>query len=895
MNIINKYTIRILKKNKVRTLITIIGIILSISMITAVTTFISSLKQFLINTSIENDGDWYGAVSLLNEEELKQLTGRSEVTDYAISQNIGYADVNSLNENKPYLFLLGVGEGFEKNMPIHLIEGRLPKDSTELLLPKHLQTNGGVTYELGEQLILEVGDRKLEDATLYQNTELVASEGGVQEEPVQEELVVKETKTYTVVGFYERPNYEYYSAPGYTALTIEDNTKADSYNIYLKTKDAKDIYSLLENNYEDKRIDYNSEYLRLINGSNNSSYNRVLNGLATILIVIIMFGSISLIYNAFSISVSERMKQFGLISSIGATKRQILHSVLFEGLALSVIGIPFGIISGIAGIGVTLAILKNLFLSFMNSRVTLNLYVTPWSVVIAAIVGIITVMISAYLPAKRAVKVPTIEAIRLTSDINIKAKKVKTSWLTYKLFGFEGMIASKNFKRNRKKYRATVISLFMSIVLFISASSLCAYLTKSVTTVMDDRGYEISYMLDSKNLTNITLEELINSLSKLEGITDSSYMYNVYSDLYLKEEYIEKNYLTYLKESYGGELEQLEDGRVNIPSVLYFIDDATYENFAKEKGYFVEEGELPHAIALDTVKFYNPDLSKYHSFRALKGKDIPSELIVEKYLDDYYKTETYTDEQGNVIFVYENNQGETLQFPKEEMTKQTPVKISEITETGPTGVGTYYGNMIILLFPYSEREAILGHTISDETISLFFKTKNHTEVYNKLYQTLEELKLPTQDLYDALERQESERAMITVIRVFSYGFITLISLIAAANVFNTISTNIALRRVEFAMLKSVGMTSKGFHKMMNYECILYGIKGILYGIPVSILVTYWIYQSILQGLDMAFFIPWSSIVIAIGSVFVVVFATMLFSMSKIKKENTIDALKNENI
>ena len=123
----------------------------------------------------------------------------------------------------------------------------------------------------------------------------------------------------------------------------------------------------------------------------------------------------------------------------------------------------------------------------------------------------------------------------------------------------------------------------------------------------------------------------------------------------------------------------------------------------------------------------------------------------------------------------------------------------------------------------------------------------------------------------------------------------LISLIAAANVFNTITTNINLRRREFAMLKSVGMTAKGMNKMMNFECIMYGTKALIYGLPVSAGVTFLIYRAINEGIDTDFFIPWRAVIIAVLSVFIVVFSTMMYSMSKIKKDNPIDALKNENI
>lgn len=112
------------------------------------------------------------------------------------------------------------------------------------------------------------------------------------------------------------------------------------------------------------------------------------------------------------------------------------------------------------------------------------------------------------------------------------------------------------------------------------------------------------------------------------------------------------------------------------------------------------------------------------------------------------------------------------------------------------------------------------------------------------------------------------------------------------NVFNTISINISLRRREFAMLKSVGMSNKEMNRMMNFACILYGSRALLYGLPVSIIITGFIYRVISEGFTTGFYLPWSAIAIAVLSVFIVVFATMMYSMRKIKADNPIDALKN---
>ena len=150
-------------------------------------------------------------------------------------------------------------------------------------------------------------------------------------------------------------------------------------------------------------------------------------------------------------------------------------------------------------------------------------------------------------------------------------------------------------------------------------------------------------------------------------------------------------------------------------------------------------------------------------------------------------------------------------------------------------------------------------------------------------------------LLNASEMLEENRSYIFVANMFAYTFIIMISLIAVANVFNTISTNISLRRREFAMLKSVGMTQKGFSRMMNYECLLYGSKALLLGLPVSCGITYLIYRAVTTAYETSFHLPWAAIGIAVLSVFLVVFATMMYSMSKVKKDNPIDALKNENL
>ena len=903
MNILNKVTLKILKLNKVRTIVTIIGIILSASMITGVTTLVSSLQKFLVEVAISQEGDWHGAVYNVKEADIDEIRKNPEVKSYAWLQNIGYVRLeDSKNKYMPYLFIGGMDETFKNVMPVKLIEGRMPENASEIILPRHLETNVRVKYSIGDVLLLDIGSRISDGLELNQEIGYITGKDGK-----TEKLEVREQRMFTVVGFYQRPNFEFYQSPGYTALTLSDNTGGNSYDVYIKMKKIKNTYGFLDRWYLEKEtpVNVNTNLLVYSGASDDAVYNTMLYGLIGVLIGIIMLGAVLLIYNAFSISVSERTKQFGLLSSIGATKRQILRSVLFEAFSLSLIGIPLGVLSGILGIGITLRLIKDLSMSFFasNTDVELNLYVTGWAVAAAILIAFITVLISAYIPAKRAVKLSAIDAIRQTKDIKIKAKKVKISKLTYKLFGFEGMIAGKNFKRSKKRYRATVASLFVSVVLFISASSFCAYISKSINSVVDRVDYDIAYSFSPDDKEKYTLEELFKELTEIGGVTDSAYMYS-FGEKYVEIPivYINKEYVDYCKKVYGEYYDRFKGDSVLFNAMLCFVDNDTYEEFLEKNSYDKEiylNQDFPKAIVLDYAKFYNYAEGRYYAFHMLSDDVQSVDLKEVKEMGGYYFRGKEFDEEGNEFYLFKNRNHEDgeeeLKLPIEEATQQSNIKIGAVSERKPFCVNPRYDESITFLYPYSAITAITGKDTGNIWVEFCFKADNHRTVFDKMYAVLDEMGLSVHRLYNAAINEESLRALITVVNIFMYGFITLLSLIALANVFNTISTNIILRRREFAMLKSVGMTQKGFDKMMRYECLLYGIKGLVYGVLVSFGVTYIIYKIVANAWKVNYFVPWYSVVIAIGSVFTVVFVTMVYSMRKIKKDNPIDALRNENI
>lgn len=898
MNIFNKVTLQSLKKNRTRTIVTIIGIILSAAMICAVTTFASSIYNYALDNAIYVDGDWHGSAEDLDSKTYESIKDDSKIKNYVYAQQLGYSKIEDCkNENKPYMFVLGVSEGFEEMMPIHITSGDYPTSTSEILIPEHLYDNGGVQLEIGDTLQFALGKRMLDGYEMNQNNPFYIYDENNETVPNGETLTVEETRSYTVVGFYERPSFENYTAPGYTAITISDKEINQQYNysVWFKMNKAKDVYSFIEDYELSGQI--NSSVLRYSGVSRYTGFNSMILSLSIIVIGLIMLGSISLIYNAFSISVAERTKQFGLLSSIGATKKQLRRMVVSEALMVSAIGIPLGVLAGVGGIGITLFFVGNKFEALIGYPIPLKLSVSGLSLIIAVVIALLTVLISAIVPSKRATKVSAIEAIRQSKDINTKIKKVRTSKLIYKLFGLPGMLANKYYKRSRKKYRATVLSLFMSVVLFVSASAFTGALTESVTDSFGNVEYDILIYGYENEFGKAAVDELLNELKSDKGVNQVAYTQGSSHFITVSPNEVSKDYLEYYATSEELSINEIEN--VGIYTNFKFVDDNAFRELLKK--YKLNESEYfnknePKAIAVDGRVVFDSILGKYTSYNVLNSENTAISFVVEKVFDGYYFEGQRVDENGNTVYVYKSleNPEETLNLTSEEALEKKTIELGKIIYDAPFFLDV--NSRLTMIYPMSLRDNVLSvKTFLNSGYSYYITTDTHVETMSAIDETLSDLSLERLRTQDIAAQEEENRNIVIIIQVFAYGFIILISLIAAANVFNTISTNIALRRREFAMLKSVGMTAKGFNRMMNFECILYGTRALLFGLPVSVGISYLIHLAVSEGYQKEFTLPWVAIGIAVLSVFLVVFVTMMYSMSKVKKDNPIDALKNENL
>ncbi len=898
MNVFTRTTIKTLKKNRMRTLVTVIGIILATAMLTAVTTFISSLQHYMIESVILQAGNWHGAVYELSGQQVGEIRESDEVEESAAFQEIGYAVLPGVKEEEmstrraPYLFVLGM-EADQSLLPLRLRTGRLPENGSELVVSSTAMSIGKADIALGDTLTLEIGRRFTTDEdhselTLYNPIIRKEMEEGSLKDPVlAEELVPEMTRTYTVVGIVESPGFLDSNSSAYYAITIGDENPLEGsrFACYYRLHKSSDIYRFTDEHMAGNSYGtYNSELLRYQGTSSNRPFMQMLYGLAAILILLIMTGGISLVYNSFAISVSDRTRQFGLLASTGATPKQLRGMVICEALLVSAVGIPVGIVSGIGGIGITLQFTGNAFYYIYASAGKMHLHVSWPAVLIAGATALITVLISAWIPSRRAARVSQAGDIRVPRRIARKGK------LAYRFFGLEGMIAGKHFSRSKRQYRTTIFSLFISIVLFISASSFSTYLKSSVGTVQSTPEYDISvYIEEGENKGEA--KRLLEETGNISGVDRVLYVGGSNMDVYLDPEQVTEDYREILNDDMAGygnmEGHRQEDGRLVLyDSRILILTDEDYEEYVEELGLPKEEYLNPETckvIALNQLQGYIPEQQRYRLYDILKE---PGQEI-EMRMTDYAALTEAREKTG-----MEQNE-EDFQFS----TKVTP---GVFAERAPLNLYGEWGGGFSVILSEGMFDRLIGQEDGYQqdlrSMQLYIQAKNHQQVAERL----EELSLDgSYDSYffvmnEAESRQTQKNLMMTM-DVFSYGFITLISLIAVANVFNTISTGVLLRRKEFAVLSSVGMTPTGLRRMLNYECVLYGCKALLYGLPVSIFVTWQIYRVVERSMDTGFYVPVTSILIAVCSVFLVVFATMMYARNRIKGENIIDSIRQESL
>ncbi len=870
MNLLNKLTIKNLKLNKKRTIVTIIGIILSMAMISAVIGMVSSFKHSLIVYEKTTRGNFHYKFENVMENDLVYFDNNRNIENYYLSQDIGYAKLeNSQNENKPYAFLLGMDNLALKNLSVNLLEGEYPQNDTEVIIPRHLKTNGRINYKVGDKITLSVGKRMLDGDILNQNNPYNTDSN--------EKLDIMFTKEYTIVGIMERPGYgvEGYTAPGYTFITNIENSNINSnYTLYayynksglknhievtadiigmdrnlaLKTKlgnnviDEKEYFKAMENlKYY---FNSNDTLIKLETNAREESIMQALYVVAIVVLVIIIVASIFCIKNSFDISITEKIRQYGMLSSVGATKKQIRKNVFYEAMILGIIGIPLGIFFGTLAAFILIKI-SNVLLS--NELLVLYFKTSIIGIILSIVLGIITLYFSARKSAKKASKITPIQAIRNSGEIKINKKKIKSPRIIKKLFGVGGEVSYKNLKRNKKKYRTTVVSIIVCVSVFIGLYSFVNLAYRTIKLEYGEFNYNIYVsMNNSKNTLNYA-----NMIKDLDSVKDYSILLNYGFNI------INPNYTDDYKESIG-----YEKGETGYASVVSLGE--------KEYKKYLEELNLDYSDTLNKA------------------------IIINNYM--YYKCDEDNKCRNIEMEITNYQPGDILKgnLDHDNKSQEIEIEVAKLTTKRPLGLENNFYNSYIIV-----SDEFLHNIIKNDNI-IYVEMPIYSSDSDKLQDDIE--KLFKEENYEEYHINNVDKSMqemksiYTLMAIFLYGFITVIALIGITNIFNTITTNMNLRRSEFATLKSVGMTKSEFNRMIRLESFFYGMKSLLIGIPIGIMLSYLIYRILItSNIEMTYEFPIGGIVISIVAVFLLIYVIMHYSVKKISKQNIIETIRNENI
>ncbi len=819
MNILKKLTNKNLKLNKKRTIGTIIGIILSTAMICAVATMVTSFRKTLITTTIQNDGYYHLVLQDITADDFQNVKDNKNFSKIRPIYILGYADLKQ--EDDESASLIEIDSASKQNLidlKYNIYEGRYPNNNEEIILSRIVMKY----YDL------KIGDKVSFDIGNYDDNW---------------EITDKNTKNYTVVGSLDTYNFN-----GFT--TDEKSNDIDVYMTLAKPSTyKKSISQLLEidnwKNYYDgaeepKYTSYLNTYLlHLEVFSFSSETTNMLLTIAGIIIVIIMIASIFCIRNSFAISTTEKMQMFGMLSSVGATKKQIKKSVIYEGLVLGSIGIPLGVISGLLGDFILFKVVNFLLKDVFTSAGT-NIIFTPSIIacIIASLLAFLTIFLSSLSSARKASKVSPIENLKLTNDIKIKASKLKTPKIIEKVFKTGGVLAVKNLKRSKKKYRTTVISLTVSIFVFIALSYFVGEGFNMTDNMYTDYGYDI--ILYNTNIHSITED----TLKVVKGFKEVEKMYVTYS---LQDEYFVSKDLD----------------NINFKNVSSYSNSCDGE----------EEEDCEYSIYLNTVILNDETFKDYVSKNNLKYDEVKDKALL-------YDVNSYAESEDNRTFKYQANDKIPL---FDEMKETTHEYVIGALCTKPVyGYETISNPTVIFNKDYFDSTVLLSdvYVVSSNPD----KTVENIQKYDKKI-----------ELYNYEESVRTQRNLIIVISIFLYGFITLITLIGVTNIFNTITSNMELRSREFAMLKSIGMTKKEFNRMITLETIFYCAKSLIYGTVLGLLASYFIYRAFSKNMEITFSIPYKAILISIIFVFVIVYVIMKYSIKKINKQNTIETIRKETV
>lgn len=967
MSIFSRFALRSLAKNRARTVVSIMGIALSCALLCAVLTSAISMTRMLYERTAADEGTWEVEAAGLTQDGMSTISSDGRVAQHLEVAELGAVQMGAKNAPDYGNWL------FAKTWPINpagttilntpeIESGRAPEAPGEIVLPHFMRdarlapcgltsTDGG-PIEIGSTVELQLGTRTVynigndTNQPTYTGTSMQSiyfNEGEAKETYKQNLGTIKGT----VVGFYRvygyAPSLSLQGNCAYTYPTsdlieraITDSSDATLVYSSITLRNPRDVDAFVSDLdgascASDGYVTHKS-LLRWEGVTGSSDVWNTLYQIAAILALVIVIAGVSLVYNSFAISVAERTRMFGLLASLGASKRQLRRTVLTEALVLAVIGIPIGLLLGLAGcfavFHFTGAGLASMF-DIDTYGLAVRVVISPVALAISALLALVTVLVSAWIPALRASYVSAIDAIRQTQDIRLgrrarrelarAARRTRKTGaaasrgaggLAGTLFGTPGFIAHRNLSRSTSKGRVTVAALAVSVALLIIAGAIGDTLTYASGSALDTLGnVDLSVTVDATasdgadgtvvrsngqidhGAFQAALADLYGSAREIPDTTPLGYYTTYVTDTIVPASMVSKN-----ARSFFGSL--LDDGRWSSTVCVDFLDNASWRTYLSQLGLDEDtfcDPANPRAIALN--EYDESDAGTYSSYNPLTG---PGDIETFSYADveGMYGGGIVSDDHGDARVWFNAPDGSEQYLPLDEgITDTDTITVGALADTAPDGISTFTKTLHLIL-PASAID--LAHNMGFGSGQINFSTKGSADAATNAQDAFEHLAAAHPELdctyNNAAQDRAQARLMSITIQTFIYCFTMICGLIAVANVFNTLTNSLILRRREFAVLKSVGMGNRAFRRMIAYECASYALRGFIIGFLLACAVNVALGRA-MRGAFTGFTtqMPWLQVGISAAVVLGVILLSVIYALRQCRTSSVAEALREETL
>lgn len=859
INITGKY----LRTQKKRSVLTVVGIILSVALVTGIGTIFLSMFDANLRYTISTSGDYYAAVNRVPGDKVALLTENAQTSNGGVGQFAGFAAYSQNEKNEvdtpyKYLSIMALDGDGQKMLPYALEDGRMPEAAGEITVDNW--TLKYLNAKIGDKISLDIGTRAL-DGNELTDTKVSAP---------NETFTKKESREYTIVGTLNPAivvNMNF--AKAVTWLDKGNLAPGQEYTAYIKLKSVGNAIERIKKmavsagltglDGENSPIQFNDSVLRLYAQGVSVTFNAYYITVMSVILALVIISTIAVIFNAFNISVVERVSQFGLLRCVGATPKQIRNIVFREALVLGAIGIPIGILCGIGAMGVVFSVVSALAVNLMRGG--LRLIVSPWLVIASAAVGALTIYISALLPARKAGRISPMEAVRGTGIFKKeKFRKTDRHRVVLRILGAEGWMAWKNLGRNRRRFYITVFSMVISIVLFIVFNSLVQYAYHSGAVETGDIPNYLIYPKNNK--AELDIGELADAAS-IDGVDYMLAFSDTHADAVIDPKKLNPRAAKLLENR--SETDS-SGNRVLVNSNIVCYRDDQLDTLVR----ILNLGSLDREAFLrgDGVILINAGSLVDHSAQ----KVVLTDITTLKPGDSLQVTSNFTNNEDKKI--------------------TRSLNVLSVAGQGPAGYARNENGGVCMIVSEKLFQELAPSVPFPQRLMIMMKPgSDHTAVKARIddYMSLN----PNYNLADLDEAAQSMKQVMTIIGIFLYGFVAVISLIGCLNIINTISTNIIIRTHELSVMRAVGMNDGSLKKMVAFESILHGAAAALIGSVVGTALSWLVYNSMVQVREFAWELPWQQILIAVAAAALVAVVSGFVPLKRINKGVIMEGIRGE--